>query len=245
MAFNGMGEGRDVKLALFLSPDEVHRMFKKARKFSSRDFKILMLLYYFGLRNSEMTSLRKEHIYIADKTIKIVQGKGRKDRIIPVIDLNPFGSDEKGILDYLAEWKGSKDETGLIIIGDSADGSLSRRTVARRVKNYAKLANVNDADKVHPHTLRHSYATHLYNMGVPLDIVQALLGHSNIKTTQIYSHMGIDKLRKEVRKAVRTVRFRHGLEDKLTEIDRIPDKVDRILEYQKIISKGLRIILDA
>ena len=244
MAFNSPGEGRNIKLAKFLRPDEVYRMFEKAKQYSTRDFKILMLLYYFGLRNSEMTSLRKEDIDIAQKTLKVVQGKGSKDRIVPIVEFNPFWhKDRKTVLDYLAEWKGGKDDKGFIIQGDSQDGSLSERTVRRVVKRYAKLAKVENADEVHPHTLRHSYATHLVNMGVPESIIQRLLGHSSLSTTQIYAHMGVENLRKEVHKAVNTIEFKRKLPAKIDEIGKIDNDNERILAYQKLIIEAVSILL--
>jgi len=241
--YNANKESKELKLALYLRPDEIHRMFEKAKMYSQRDFKTLMLLYYFGLRNNEMTALCKEHIDIIGKTLKVVQGKNSKDRIIPIVELNPFGNKDSSILDHLAVWKGGKEETGILIEGDSADGTISDRTVRRRVKRYAELAKVTRASEVHPHTLRHSYATHLYNMGVPLDIVQRLLGHSSVNTTQIYAHLGVNKLRIELRKAINTIEYKRNLPERIAAIEKNEDVAVKTLEYQKLTNEAIRILL--
>ncbi len=241
--FGAFGNGAPLKLPLVLRVDEVFAMFEKAKKCNVRDFKILMLLYYFGMRNNEMTSLRREDIDLKSMTIKILDAKGGKDRMVPIVEFNTFvGRDDKTIADYLAMWVGY-DTTGPIIEGDSEDGGISDRTVRRIVKHYAVLCNVTRAAEVHPHTLRHCYATHLNNMGVPLDMVQKLLGHSNIQTTQIYAHMGVEQLRLMMKKMWEIVQFRQQYPLLVKEIEKEPDPIKRIEKHLELNNRANMILL--
>jgi site-specific recombinase XerD len=171
-------------LPRFLTPPEVAEMFKSAVTFP-RDNMILKCLYYLGLRNSELRSLRVEDIDSINRTVKVIQGKGKKDRYVPIPG------------DFAAELRAfiSGKSSGLLFEGRNEDGALSDRHLRRIVKEYARLANVRKHEEVHPHTLRHSYATHLQNSGVPLNIIQNMLGHTRLETTAIYTHMGIDRAR--------------------------------------------------
>lgn len=222
------GSTKKVEIVKFLREDEVYAMFEKAKRYSTRDWKVLMLLYYFGLRNTEMVNLRKEDIDIQGRKIKIVQGKGGKDRIIPIVEINPFiEKDEHSILDYLAMWVGQADGD-YIVGGFKKDGSISVRTVRRIVKKYAELCNVRNAEEVHPHTMRHSYATHLVNMKVPMYIIRALLGHTKEQTTRIYAKMGVDTIRQEVKKYVDIIVMKKELPARLKEIRKL-EKEDRMI----------------
>lgn len=206
------------KLPRFLTEPEVHRMFEKAEH-SPRDLKVLKILYYFGLRNNEMCTLDVRHIDLKERTLKIIGSdketgqkgaKGGKDRFIPIIEINPLPDEQTDIVQDLKEWMGNK-KSGLLIEGSSENGGISDRHVRRIVKNYAFYAKVPNYDEIHPHTLRHSYATHLKNLGVPLEVIQRILGHENMVTTLIYAHMGIENLRAEVRKYVWIERMRKEL----------------------------------
>jgi integrase/recombinase XerD len=174
------------KLPRFLTPPEVAEMFKAASS-SPRDIIILKSLYYLGLRNSELRAMQIDEIDTINRTVKVVQGKGKKDRYVPIP--GDFAEDLKG---FAATRK------GLLLEGRNSIGELSDRHLRRIVKHYAKLANVRKCEEIHPHTLRHSYATHLQNSGVPLNIIQGMLGHSRLETTTIYTHMGIDRAREYI-----------------------------------------------
>ena len=176
-------------LPRFLTPLEVAEMFGAAEA-SPRDCMLLKCLYFLGLRNSEAMNLNTEDIDTMNKTVKVIQGKGRKDRYVPVPG------------DFAGELRlfigGRK---GLLFAGRGGKGNLSDRHIRRIVKFYAQKANVRKYEEVHPHTLRHSYATHLQNSGVPLNVIQNLLGHARLETTAIYTHMGLDKAREFVETA--------------------------------------------
>ncbi len=172
------------KLPRFLSLPEVEAMFK-ASSDNSRDNLMLKCMFYLGLRNSEVQNLRVEDIDFINGNVKIVQGKGKKDRYIP-IPTKSFTSELQSAMGY--------QHTGKMFY-------VSDRHIRRIVKNYAIKAGVRNPGEVHPHTLRHSYATFLQNQGLPLNAIQELLGHSKIDTTTIYVHLGVEKKKELLEKA--------------------------------------------
>lgn len=182
------------KLPRFLSKLEVKEIFRCAEE-NHRDLLLLKGLYYLGLRNSEIQKMLIEDVDIINLMVKVVQGKRGKDRYVPV---------PQGFIDDLKQWISGK-ESGRLFQGrskqDNSYGAISDRHIRRIVKKYAKLAHVRKYEEIHPHTLRHSYATHLQNKGVALNIIQNNLGHKNIETTTIYTHMGIDQAKEAVNKA--------------------------------------------
>jgi len=190
------------RLPRFLTPPEVAEMFKAA-KGSPRDNMILKSLYYLGLRNSELRAMRIEDIDAINRTVKVVQGKGRKDRYVPIP--GDFAEEMKAFIKNQEDT--CRPETcsrsGLLFEGRNERGELSDRHLRRIVKQYARLANVRKCEEIHPHTLRHSYATHLQNSGVPLNVIQGMLGHARLETTTIYTHMGIDRAREFIDHAFR------------------------------------------
>jgi integrase/recombinase XerD len=146
---------------------------------------MISLLYAAGLRISELLNLRLEDLNFIEKIGHVKQGKGRKDRNfnIPQFLLNTLkeqvDNQKKAHEDYL--FTGPK-------------GQLSSRNLQKIVTNTSIKAGIKKS--VHPHTLRHSFATHLLEDGVDLRSIQELLGHSNLDTTQIYTHISTEKLRK-------------------------------------------------
>jgi len=174
----------------FLSQEETERLINSVGTQTPqglRDKAILELLYSSGLRVSELCNLNRDHINL-NRGEFMVRGKGQKDR--PV-----FVSPEA--TEWLAEYlKTRSDSAKPLFIRYSgaktaeADGEslrLTPRSVQRLVSHYAKLAGI--TKQVSPHTLRHSFATDLLMNGADLRSVQSLLGHSNIATTQIYTHV--------------------------------------------------------
>ena len=151
-----------------------------------RDRAILELLYSSGLRLSELTDLDLGDVDTRDATVRVT-GKGNKDRIVPV------GSKA---LDALARWRKSRvsladpDEQALFV--SNRGTRLSRRSVQARVDHWARRQGI-DA-KVYPHLFRHSFATHLLESSHDLRGVQELLGHANISTTQVYTHLDFQHL---------------------------------------------------
>jgi integrase/recombinase XerC len=151
-----------------------------------RDRAILELLYSSGLRLAELTDLNLGDIDAQDATDRVT-GKGNKDRIVPV------GS---RALQALAKWHASRpgladpDEQALFV--SNRGTRLSRRSVQARVDHWARRQGI-DA-KVYPHLFRHSFATHLLESSHDLRGVQELLGHANISTTQVYTHLDFQHL---------------------------------------------------
>lgn len=155
---------------------------------NSRDKTILYLLYGTGMRVSELVNLNKSNLDLQNKFIKVVRGKGNKDRLIPLPDqIIPI------LNDYLISRNGTEGETALIT--NRSGKRLTTRSIQRIVKKYKALAEINDK-KLTPHILRHAFATHLLSNAVDIRVIQELLGHSSLSTTQLYTHVTIDHLRK-------------------------------------------------
>lgn len=150
-----------------------------------RLYVLLELLYATGLRVSELVSLRRSAV-MRDTSYLTVVGKGNKERVVP---LNDRARD--AIRNYVATL--DKNET-FLFPASGADGYLSRQVFARDLKGLAGRAGISSA-RVAPHVLRHAFASHLLAGGADLRVVQMLLGHADISTTQIYTHVLDEKLR--------------------------------------------------
>ena len=152
----------------------------------NRDRAILELLYSSGLRLAELTDLDCTDIDVHDATVHVT-GKGNKDRIVPV---------GRHALAALARWQKSRgdlapaDETALFV--SNRGTRISRRSVQSRVTHWAKRQGIDT--NVSPHLFRHSFATHLLESSHDLRGVQELLGHANISSTQIYTHLDFQHL---------------------------------------------------
>ncbi len=149
-----------------------------------RDRAILETLYSTGIRVSELVGLSAENVDLVGNVIKVA-GKGKKERIVPIGD-----KAVDAIRDYLQK---RKQKTQVMFLNKNGT-RLSARAVFDITNKYIKLASINHS--VSPHVLRHSFATHLLDHGADLRSVQELLGHVNLSTTQIYTHMTTEKLRK-------------------------------------------------
>ena len=147
-----------------------------------RDVAILELLYATGLRVSELAGLDVDDVDRAGLTVRVL-GKGRKERIVP------FGGRAAQALDaYLG---GSATRRGALFT-NRRGGRLSARAIHTIVRRSAAASGI--ARRVSPHTLRHTFATHLLDAGADLRVIQELLGHSRLSTTQRYTHVGADQL---------------------------------------------------
>ncbi|MFW5961995.1 MAG: tyrosine-type recombinase/integrase [bacterium] len=150
-----------------------------------RDIAIIKLFLYSGLRISELVSLDSDDIDYESTSIKFF-GKGNKERRVPL-----HSDVIKSIEEYLSERSEikAKNEDAQRALFLSRHGKrISVRSIQIFVKKYAKLANVRQANKITPHKLRHTFATMLYHQTKDLKILQDLLGHADISTTQIYTH---------------------------------------------------------
>ena len=163
---------------------------KQAPKWAaSRDAAILEVFYSTGLRLSELATLKFSDFNFFNETIK-VKGKGSKERIVPV------GSHALEALNkYFHQ---AKINEGPLFISKSKK-KISARAVSDIVKKYTQLADFPVG--VSPHKLRHSFATHLLDNGADLRSVQSLLGHASLSTTQIYTHVSVERIKKTYKKA--------------------------------------------
>jgi integrase/recombinase XerD len=173
-----------------LSEDQVEALINApdtATPLGVRDRAWLELLYASGLRVSELAGLPALSVFLDEGFLKVT-GKGRKERLIP------FGSGaETWIRAWLALRPGFKPTGGELFVGMRGDG-LTRQHFWRLLKGYARLAGLRPG-AVSPHVLRHAFATHLLDHGADLRAVQAMLGHADISTTQIYTHVHQTRLR--------------------------------------------------
>jgi len=152
-----------------------------------RNKSILELLYSSGLRVSELLNLKVADLFLEDQVIRVT-GKGNKQRIVPI-----GSSAIKWLNEYLIKVRPlfqKKMKSENIIFLSKRGTKLSRMSIWKIVKKYTEEANVQK--EVHPHTFRHSFATHLLEGGADLRAVQEMLGHSDISTTQIYTHIDRD-----------------------------------------------------
>ncbi len=162
-----------------LTVSEVTRLLEAPDRESAegaRDRAILQVIYASGLRVSELCGLSIGDV--SDHQIR-VRGKGRKERVIPIA-----ASAVQAVDDYLARFR--KEGEGALFLSRGGR-PMSRITVWERVKFYAKKAGI--TKKISPHTLRHSFATHLLENGADLRVIQEMLGHSHIATTDRYTHV--------------------------------------------------------
>jgi len=195
-------------LPKILSQDEIGRLIEAARnprdkkknKLASEDLRLICiveLLYASGLRISELVTLPLASARTKSGFV-IVRGKGDKERVAP---LNP--SADKAIKAYLKvrdEFLSGGRQSKFLFPSRGAEGHLTRRRCHQLLKELAVKAGI-DPIKLSPHVLRHAFATHLVEGGADLRSVQTLLGHADIATTQIYTHVASDRLKATVRDA--------------------------------------------
>jgi integrase/recombinase XerD len=173
---------RDEVEVLLAQPDQNTTMGK-------RDTAMLEVLYATGLRASELIGLRTADITLEGGYLRTI-GKGSKERIVPM------GSKAIDALKrYMTDSKGSllKKGTSPYLFLNSRGGRLTRQGLWKILKGYVRKAGINKT--ITPHTLRHSFATHLLEGGADLRSVQVMLGHADISTTQIYTHVAMERLK--------------------------------------------------
>jgi len=181
---------RDKHLPKFLDEKEIVILLESPDLESEaglRDRAILETLYSTGIRVSELVGLNVEHIDQIGGVIK-VYGKGKKERIVPI-----GGRALQAIRDYLKK----RDAKALFF--NKNGGRLTDRSIRRIINKYITKASIQQ--KISPHTLRHSFATHMLDHGADLRSVQELLGHANLSTTQIYTHITTERLKSAYQKS--------------------------------------------
>ncbi|WP_217539120.1 site-specific tyrosine recombinase XerD [Vibrio metschnikovii] len=155
-----------------------------------RDKAMLELLYATGLRVTELISLTMENISLRQGVVRVV-GKGGKERLVPMGE-NAIEWIETFIAQGRLHLLG--DNTSDVVFPSKRAQQMTRQTFWHRIKYYAVIAGI-DVEKLSPHVLRHAFATHLLNYGADLRVVQMLLGHSDLSTTQIYTHVATERLK--------------------------------------------------
>jgi integrase/recombinase XerD len=177
---------QEQKLPVFLNIDEVERLLdtpNSATTFGKRDKAMLELLYSCGLRVSELINLSYHNIHLRDEYIRI-HGKGNKERMLPMGEV---------AIDYLTSYE--QEARPLLLKNGQCDSyflsnrgkAMSRQNFFYIIKSYAAQAGIDKP--LSPHSLRHAFATHLVQKGADLRSVQLMLGHSDISSTQLYTHI--------------------------------------------------------
>jgi integrase/recombinase XerC len=190
---------QDKRLPKFLTIEEIDRLFSNCdatTMLGARDRAILETLYSTGIRVSELVALNINDLDLSQNVIH-VQGKGKKERVIPI-----SASAVQAILHYLdlrrAALNPTKHNLDALFVNKHGQ-RLSTRSVRRKLDKYLLEAGLDLS--VSPHTLRHSFATHMLQRGADLRSVQELLGHQSLSTTQIYTHLSSRRVKEEYEKA--------------------------------------------
>ena len=181
----------DKRLPSFLTLEDAKRLVESpdlTQPQGQRDRALLELLYASGLRVSELVNMNIDHLNLATNEIR-VWGKGAKERVV-LIGVPAAQALHKYITEGRPELLGSKKNNALFV--SRYGGRLPVRTVQKILTKYSR--NINK--KVHPHILRHTFATHLLDGGADLKVVQELLGHADLSSTQIYTHVTQGRARK-------------------------------------------------
>lgn len=186
---------KEKRLPEFLSEQEIKNLVSLpdiSTQEGIQDKAILELFYSTGIRLSELTGLTLENYRPFENTIKVF-GKGSKNRIIPM-----GKPSQKAIEDWLLKREELKPSHNFVFVGKKAN-PISNQMVQLIVKKY--IQQVAEVSKKSPHVLRHSFATHMLDRGADLRAVKDFLGHESLSTTQVYTHVSIDRLKKVYQQA--------------------------------------------
>lgn len=157
-----------------------------------RDQTMFTLLYACGLRLSELTQLKWENIYLNERMVRVL-GKGNKERMVPF-----FKGFENQLKTYKEQYWQHTSKSDFVFVSKKGTG-LTSRGVQYLMQKHADEIGMNM--KVHPHMFRHSFATHLLDNGADIRVVQELLGHSSLSTTQIYTHVSMNRIQEAYQQA--------------------------------------------
>lgn len=185
---------QEKKLPRFLEYEEVKRLLDTPPMntwLGARDRAILETLYSTGIRVSELVALNMDDIDFLGEVVHI-RGKGKKERIAPI------GSSALQVIQHYMEYRNKRAQNNgnfdsRVLFVNKHGQRLSTRSVRRKMDKYLKMAGLDPA--ISPHTLRHSFATHMLNSGADLRSVQELLGHQSLSTTQVYTHLSTGRLK--------------------------------------------------
>lgn len=176
---------KDKNLPVVLNEEEVKNLLNAPNltdEIGIRDYAILQVMYSCGLRVSECVNLQMKQINEQERLVKVI-GKGKKERIIPIREIAI-----EAINNYIKNVRNKHLVVDKNFIFLNKKGKqISRQDLYNIIVKYTKIANIEK--KIHPHTLRHTFATNLLDNGADLRVVQEMLGHTNIGTTQIYTHI--------------------------------------------------------
>ena len=184
-----------LKLPATLSIEEIDKILSVidvSTTEGARNYAIFETLYSCGLRVSELTNLRFQDLYFNERFIR-VEGKGSKQRLVPISDIAI--QKINNWLYYRKQIKIQKESEDVLFISNRGK-SISRITVFYYAKLYAEMAGIEK--EVSPHIFRHSFATHLLERGANIRVIQEMLGHEKITTTEIYTHLDRNFLRQEI-----------------------------------------------
>ncbi len=173
--------------------DDIEQAIDKSKPQGVRDVAIIEMLYSCGLRISELCNLKMSELFLEEGYIR-VHGKGRKERLVPI-----GGQAIEKLRQWFVVRVGVKARPGhedYVFISTKRGTRLSRITLFVYIKDYAQRAGIRK--NISPHTFRHSFATHLLEGGANLRAIQAMLGHEDISTTEIYMHIDRSHLREEI-----------------------------------------------
>ncbi|CAI0982498.1 site-specific tyrosine recombinase XerD [Serratia quinivorans] len=155
-----------------------------------RDKAMLEVLYATGLRVSELVGLTISDVSLRQGVVRVI-GKGNKERLVPLGEEAVYWIEN--YLEHGRPWMVNGQALDVLFPSNRSQ-QMTRQTFWHRIKHYAILAGI-DSERLSPHVLRHAFATHLLNHGADLRVVQMLLGHSDLSTTQIYTHVATERLK--------------------------------------------------
>ncbi len=185
---------QEKKLPHFLEYEQVSKLLETPPMdnwLGARDRAMLETLYSTGIRVSELVGLNMDDIDFLGEVVH-VRGKGKKERIVPI------GSSVLQVIQHYMEFRSKRAQSGSsfdakVLFVNKHGKRLSTRSVRRKMDKYLKMAGLDPS--ISPHTLRHSFATHMLNNGADLRSVQELLGHQSLSTTQIYTHLTTKRIK--------------------------------------------------
>ena len=186
--------GKPKRIPHHVTLDEVESMLKHIKELYNehvkphylRDYFLITLLFYCGLRISEALSIKKENFNLKEGLLTVI-GKGNKQRQVPI---------PKKIMRELKKYLTNFEDNEHVFVNENRR-PINPRTIQIRLKKYAKECGL-DAKKITPHKLRHGYASYLLKKGIDIRIIQILLGHESIATTQVYTHIIAEDLKKKI-----------------------------------------------